>query len=193
MLALSASDLANEAHENRDLITISISHRIKSIESLNKAVATGIKSWQQGNAMIATCFALLFQSVLMNDGLSEYISFLRGIMAVGMQMGQRHMKFVFTKLWGEEQRLARSSELDGAPLINNELVSMACRSLEKMFPLCRTKTEIGMYGLLLSMARSLVTSSKEGKSMVNTFITPANMPSLHWIRQSVSNVHDDAT
>ena len=169
MLALSASDLASDANEDRDLMTISISHRIKSIESLNKAVASGIKSWQQGNAMIATCFALLFQSVLMNDGLSEYISFLRGIIAVGMQMGQRNMKFIFTKLWGEEQRLARSSELDNAPLINKEIVSKACRSLEKMFPLCRTKTEIGMYGLLLSMARSLVTSSKEGKSMVNIF------------------------
>jgi hypothetical protein len=169
MLALSASDLASNTDESRDLMTISISHRIKSIESLNKAVASGIKSWQQGNAMIATCFALLFQSVLMNDGLSEYISFLRGIIAVGMQMGQRNMKFVFTKLWGEEQHLARESELDGAPLINNELVSMACRSLENMFPLCKTKTEIGIYGLLLSMARSLVTSSKEGKSMVYMF------------------------
>jgi hypothetical protein len=170
MLALSASDLASYTDENRDLTPTSISHRVKSIESLNKAVAGGIKTWEQGNAMIATCFVLLFQSVLLNDGLSEYISFLRGILAVGMQMGQRNMKFVFTKLWGEDQRLARETELDGAPLINDELVSMACRSLEKMFPLCKTKTQMGMYGLLLSMARSLVTSSKEGTSGI--FLLP---------------------
>jgi len=163
MLALSASDLACHSDDNMELIPTSISHRIKSIESLNRAVAAGIKSWQQGNAMIATCFTLLFQSVLLNDGLSEYLSFLRGILAIGMQMGQRRMKFVFERLWGEEQYQARAGELAAVGLIDEQLVSSACRSFEKMFPLCTTKTEIGMYGLLLSMARSLVTSSKEGK------------------------------
>ncbi|KAE9377595.1 hypothetical protein N431DRAFT_434776 [Stipitochalara longipes BDJ] len=161
MLALSASDLACYSDDNKELVPISISHRIKSIESLNKAVAAGIKSWQQGNAMIATCFTLLFQSVLMNDGLSEYLSFLRGILAVGMQMGQKRMKFVFERLWGHDQFESRANELAAVGLIDEELVSSACRSFEKMFPLCKTKTEIGMYGLLLSMARSLVTSSKE--------------------------------
>ncbi|KAH8791000.1 hypothetical protein F5882DRAFT_400844 [Hyaloscypha sp. PMI_1271] len=163
MLALSASDLAANSDDSNDmkLIPTSILHRIKSIESLNKAVAAGIKSWQQGNAMIATCFTLLFQSVLLNDGLSEYISFLRGILTIGMQMGQRRMKFVFERLWGNEQLQSRDAELSAAPLINEEVVAAACRSFEKMSPLLKTKTEIGMYGLLLSMARSLVTSSKE--------------------------------
>jgi hypothetical protein len=196
MLALSASDIASNSDDDRDmqLIPTSISHRIKSIESLNKAVAAGIKSWQQGNAMIATCFTLLFQSVLLNDGLSEYISFLRGILAIGMQMGQRRMKFIFERLWGDEQLQSRDAELSAAPLINEELVSAACRSFEKMFPLCKTKTEIGMYGLLLSMARSLVTSSKEGKSAPSSTHQPvANLLSLHRIGQSVSTVHDDAT
>jgi hypothetical protein len=167
MLALSASDLACDSDENKDLIPTSISYRIKSIESLNRAVAAGIKSWQQGNAMIATCFTLLFQSVLLNDGLSEYLSFLRGILAIGMQMGQRRMKFVFERLWNGEQYEARDSELAAVGLIDEELVSSACRSFEKMVPLCTTKIQIGMYGLLLGMARNLVTSSKEGKSNSN--------------------------
>jgi hypothetical protein len=195
MLALSASDLASNSDDSNDmkLIPTSILHRIKSIESLNKAVAAGIKSWQQGNAMIATCFTLLFQSVLLNDGLSEYISFLRGILTIGMQMGQRRMKFVFERFWGNEQLQARDAELSAAPLINEEVVSGACRSFEKMSPLLKTKTEIGMYGLLLSMARSLVTSSKEGKSDIccrrNNLLT---WRSLHRSGQSVSTVHDDA-
>jgi hypothetical protein len=195
MLALSASDLAANSDDSNDmkLIPTSIIHRIKSIESLNKAVAAGIKSWQQGNAMIATCFTLLFQSVLLNDGLSEYISFLRGILTIGMQMGQRRMKFVFERLWGNEQLQSRDAELSAAPLINEEVVSAACRSFEKMSPLLKTKTEIGMYGLLLSMARSLVTSSKEGKSDICCrrchLLT---WRSLHRFGQSVSTVHDDA-
>src|ERR1700679_4357047 len=101
MLALSASDLAQHT-DDKDLTMTSISHRVKSIESLNKNVTAGITCWEQGNAMIATCFALLFQSVLLKDGLAEYISFLRGIIAIGMQMGQRKMQFVFTTLWGDE-------------------------------------------------------------------------------------------
>ena len=167
MLALSASDLACYRDDCVDLIPTSISHRIKSIESLNKAVTAGIKSWQQGNAMIATCFTLLFQSVLLNDGLSEYLSFLRGILAIGMQMGQKRMRFIFERLWGEDQYKARATELDAVGLIDEELVSSACRSFEKLFPLCTTKIQIGLYGLLLSMARTLVTSSKEGKSVSN--------------------------
>lgn len=192
MLALSASDLAANCIGDRDLITHSISHRIKSIESLNKAVAGGISSWEQGNAMIATCFTLLFQSVLLNDGLSEYISFLRGILAIGMQMGQRKMKFVFTRLWGEAAH-PRPDELEHAPLINDELVSSACRSFEKMYPLCKTKTEIGMYGLLLNMARNLVTSSQEGESHNCLKNSLAHFVSICWPWKGVSNVHDDAS
>jgi hypothetical protein len=194
MLALSASDLACYTDDNPELVPTAISHRIKSIESLNRAVAAGIKSWQQGNAMIATCFTLLFQSVLLNDGLSEYLSFLRGILAIGMQMGQRRMKFVFERLWGEEQyHQARSDELAAVGLIDEELVSSACRSFEKMFPLCTTKTEIGMYGLLLSMARCLVTSSKEGKSHpLPPKIILLKCSSAHGIGQSVPTIHDDA-
>jgi hypothetical protein len=163
MLALSASDLASPT-EDRDIIMASIAHRLKSIESLNKAVAAGITCWEQGNAMLATCYTLLFQSVLLNDGLAEFISFLRGIIAIGMQMGQKKMKFVFTKLFGDEQLQEMEPKLVATPLIKKELVSGACRSLERMAPLCKTKTSIGMYGLQLSMARNLVTSSLECKS-----------------------------
>jgi hypothetical protein len=165
MLALSASDLAQHT-DDKDLIMTSITHRVKAIESLNKTVAMGVTCWEQGNAMIATCFALLFQSVLLNDGLAEYISFLRGIIAIGLQMGQRKMKFVFSKLWGDAHLEAIEPGLAAAPLINTDVVSAACRSLERMSLLCKTKTEIGMYGLLLSMARNLVTSSRECKSEI---------------------------
>jgi len=163
MLALSASDLADTT-EDRDLIPTSIAHRVKAIESLNKSVAAGITCWEQGNAMIATCFILLFQSVLLHDGLGEYMAFLRGIVAVGMQMGQKKMRFIFVKLFGDENMKDLEPGLAAAPLINNDLVSAACRSLERLTPLCKTKTAIGLYSLLLSMARNLVTSSRECKS-----------------------------
>lgn len=162
MLALGASDLASPT-DDQDLTMISIAHRLNSIASLKKAVAAGITSWEQGNAMLATCFTLLFQSVLLNDGLAEYLSFFRGVVAIAMQMSQKKMKFVFTKLFGDEYLQSMEPALAAAPLINNGIVSRACRSLEKMAPLCETKAAIGIYGILLSIARNLITSSRECK------------------------------
>lgn len=161
MLALSASDIVCYT-EDKSLTVTAVTHRAKSIEALNAAVSRGLTTFEQGNAMLATCFVLLFQSTLLNDGLGEYMSFLRGCIAIGMQMGLKRMRFLFTKLWGDENLEAIDPVLQKAPLIEPQVVSMACRSLEKMGPLCKTKVELKMYGLILSMARNLVTSSRDG-------------------------------
>lgn len=160
MLALSASDIVCYT-EDKSLTVTAVTHRAKSIEALNAAVSRGLTTFEQGNAMLATCFVLLFQSTLLNDGLGEYMSFLRGCIAIGMQMGLKRMRFLFTKLWGDENLEAIDPVLQKAPLIEPQVVSMACRSLEKMGPLCKTKVELKMYGLILSMARNLVTSSRD--------------------------------
>jgi hypothetical protein len=161
MLGLAASDIASHT-DDKDLALTAITHRVKSIESLNAAVRRGLASFEQGNAMLATCFALLFQSTLLNDGLGEYMSFIRGCIAIGIQMATKGFSFVFTGLWGDDQLKIIDPVLNKAPLIESKVVSSACRSLEKMTPLCKTKVELDMLGLLLSMARNLVTSSRDG-------------------------------
>lgn len=161
MLALSASDIACFS-EDKSLIVTAMTHRVKSIEALNAAVSRGLTTFEQGNAMLATCFVLLFQSTLLNDGLGEYMSFIRGCVAIGMQMGIKRMKFLLTKLWGDESLEEIDPALHKAPLIEPQVVSLACRSLEKMGSLCKTEVELKMYALILSMARNLVTSSRDG-------------------------------
>ena len=98
MLALSASGIACYTDETYLNLT-AMTHRVKAIEALNTAVARGLSSFEQGNAMIATTFCLLFQSALLNDGLGEYMSFIRGTVAIGIQMVIKGYKFMFTKLY----------------------------------------------------------------------------------------------
>jgi hypothetical protein len=167
MLALSASDIACNT-EDKGLAVVAMTHRVKAIEAFNLAVGQGLTTYEQGNAMLATCFALLFQSTLLNDGLSEYMSFIRGCIAIGIQMATKRFKFMFVKLFGDDQLEELDPLLQNAGLIDPHVVSLACRSLEKMAPLCKTKVELSVYALLLSMARNLVTSSRDGLCLISS-------------------------
>ncbi len=141
-----------------------MTHRLAAISALNAAVSAGLKTSEQGNAMLATCFALLFQSTLLNDGLGEYMSFIRGTTAIGIQMYTKNFKMLFTKVFGDEAMEDLDPKLQQAPLIESSVVMSAIRSLERIAPLCQTKAEKEMYALLLSMARNLITSSRDGMS-----------------------------
>ncbi|KAH6667667.1 hypothetical protein EV126DRAFT_447134 [Verticillium dahliae] len=60
------------------------------------------------NALISACFALTFQSVLLEDGMPEYMAFIRGIVVVGMQMATRRIRPIFSNIM-EEDASARCS------------------------------------------------------------------------------------
>ena len=163
MLALSASDIVESGMPtNRpELRCVAMSHRVKAISSLNEAIGKPISSIEQGNAMIATCFSLLFQSTLINDGLVEYMTFIRGVVVVSMHMGQRRIGFLFDHLFDQAEVVA--SELTESPLIDPEHARGACRSLELICPLIQNPKEKEYYGYLLAAARALFTSSQDGK------------------------------
>jgi hypothetical protein len=162
MLGLSASEISMAPTTTSDLTCSAMSHRVQAIKSLNKALSNGLNTAEEGNAMIATCYALLFQSVLIDDGLSEFMSFLRGILVVAGNMGCRNMKFVFHSFLGSEQFALMEPYLGGPPGINPEVVDAACRSLEAFSSLCQQNYEKIYHDTLLKTARALFTSSREG-------------------------------
>jgi hypothetical protein len=163
MLALAASELAEEYPESSQLSCTAMSHRVKTIGALNAAISSGMTNFEQGNAMLATCFTMIFQSVLIEDGLAEYLTFIRGTVVVGIQMGMKKMHILFNHLFGDRDLEKIDPKMRAASLIEPELVRVAIRSLEKVAPLCKTKLEIEVYSMLLSSARALVTSSRDGK------------------------------
>ncbi|KAF7918135.1 uncharacterized protein EAE97_011906 [Botrytis byssoidea] len=176
MLALSASDLVSDSTAStlsRNLTCTAINHRIKAIASLNTAISSGVNSFEEGNAMLATCFILLFQSTLISDGLVEYMTFIRGTIAIATYMGSQQIAFIFRELWGNQEVNSMDSALKQTPLIHGEFAKSACRSIENLFPLCKSQGQLDMYGALLITARSLVTSSRDAyfslRSIYNVF------------------------
>ena len=71
LLAFSASELLPT---DPSLLEPAMAHRLKAIQSIKKTLSDISKakpkdSLEQGNALMATCFALTFQSVWLEDGL----------------------------------------------------------------------------------------------------------------------------
>ncbi|EPE36574.1 Zn2/Cys6 DNA-binding protein [Glarea lozoyensis ATCC 20868] len=193
MLALSAQDMASvnaDPVTSQQLKTKAMSHRVTAISALNTAITKGLSRFEQGNAMLATCFALLFQSVYMDDGLAEYMTFIRGTVAVGIQMGIRKDKILFEHLFDDNGEKLVDPAMMKAPLVDSSLVRMALASLEKIQPLCDHVVEVEIYGMLLAAARALITSSRDAwhelrkiyahfsyfmpQSSFNHLINPAN-------------------
>ncbi|TGO45925.1 hypothetical protein BCON_0355g00040 [Botryotinia convoluta] len=176
MLALSASDLASDPTDSTascNLTCTAIHHRVKAIASLNAAISSGVNSFEEGNAMLATCFILLFQSTLISDGLVEYMTFIRDTIAIAMCMGSQQINFIFRELWGNQDMNSMDMALQQTPLIDGELAKSACRSIESLLPLCKAQGELDMYGALLATARSLITSPRDAylslRSIYNIF------------------------
>lgn len=170
MLALSASELAEKDPNpvtSKALSCTAISHRVTAIARLNAAISAGLANFEQGNAMLATCFSLLFQSVLLEDGLLEYMTFIRGGVTVGYQMGMKGLRILFEKLFDQQDIPETLHNLMvEAPLVHPKLVRKALDSLERLEPLCQHPVEKEVYRMLHEIARSLITSSRDGRYSV---------------------------
>lgn len=161
MLALSASELA--ATSAPDLQSSAISHRILAIKSVSKALSHGVRSFEESNAMLATCYVLAFQSALLDDGLPECMAFIRGSVLVSLNMDNKQLKCLFKSLLGEEHLSEVEQYAEGCPSINTAIESAACTSLEAVGMLCEQDSEIVFYGLLLDLARSLHRPTRDSK------------------------------
>lgn len=76
MLALGASHLgllSNSDHRNAAL-----KHRVLAIKALNEHLSTPCMSMVEGEAAFGAMMALTFQSVYMVDGLTDFLTMVRG-------------------------------------------------------------------------------------------------------------------
>jgi hypothetical protein len=163
MLGLSASDLTTKITQTSALACSAMTHRVQAIKSLNRALSKGLHTFEEGNAMLATCYVLIFQSVLLDDGLAEYMSFIRGVVLIAQNMGCKRMKFLFHSFLGMDALAQMDPHLKEGPEINPGPVNAGCKSLEAFGPLCQRDYEKNFHGSLLKTARALYTSSRNGK------------------------------
>ena len=113
--------------------------------------------------MIATCFALTFQSVSLDDGLAEFMTFIRGIMIVGMQMAFRGIKPIFENLAEQDSDAVLMPIMESLPLIQKGWVDSALEAITNLKPLCLERLEIEYQSLLIGIVEKLYLNSWDGK------------------------------
>lgn len=165
ILGMAACDLMNS---DPSLLAFAMAHRVKAIKAIKKSLAELPKqrgtTSEHANALIATCFALTFQSVTFEDGMAEYMTFIRGILIIGTQMWIKGIKPIFVNIIEQDSRSILEPKMAELPLIQKEWADGAVEAIGGLRHLCRDVVEIEYHDLLMEMATKLHTSSWEGMS-----------------------------
>jgi hypothetical protein len=163
MLALSASDIeATSKKPSTELAQAAISHRILALKYFNSALSAGLHTFEEGNAMLATCWVLQYQSILIDEGLSEYLTFVRGCVLVPLHMAGQDLKFIFKNLLSDDEMEKIRPFLQDLPAVDSRSVDAACASLKSLGPLCDREAEKKTQERLLELARKFYLSSCDG-------------------------------
>ncbi|KAL5083394.1 hypothetical protein Trisim1_001498 [Trichoderma cf. simile WF8] len=161
ILGYAASELM---HADSNLAPVAMGHRIKAIKAIKKRLTETSKmdtTYEEANALVATCFALTFQSVSLEDGLAEYMTFIRGIVIVGMQMMFKSIKPLFSNLFESNNDDVLAPLMEGLPLIQKGWAETAVESITNLGPLCTHQVEIEYHEKLMTIASHLLTNSFE--------------------------------
>ena len=130
ILGYAASELIQD---DPSLVAPAMAHRLKAIRAIKKTLADAPKAanntFEEGNALMATCFALTFQSVLLEDGMAEYMTFIRGVTIVAVQMAIKGAAFIFGDFLGDRSD-ALEPYMVGLPLIDRNWTDAAVASIK---------------------------------------------------------------
>ena len=166
ILAVAASDITDR--EDPTLLPHALTHRLKAINSIKETLSgatTNTVTHESANALLATCLALTIQSVSLDDGMVEYMTFMRGLMVVGVQMWKGGVRPMFSNLVEGGAQAALEPHMIGLPLVRREWVDAAVQGIEGLERLCREGVEREYHRLLVDWARTLYVSSWEGRSL----------------------------
>lgn len=121
---------------------------------------------------MAACFALTFQSVRMDDGMAEFMTFCRGVAIVAMQMYCKGCTFIFRKWMGDEQQALLKPLMEVVPLIPKGWTDMAVVAIDALEPLCKHQVEVEYHQHLKEWVRTLYVNSFQGMQI---FVFPRHM------------------
>ncbi|KAM5363550.1 hypothetical protein ACJZ2D_011934 [Fusarium nematophilum] len=159
ILGFSASQLIKS---DASVVPSAMNHRIKAIKAIKKRLAETAKTsieYEEANAMVATCFALTFQSVSLEDGLAEYMTFIRGILIVGMQMMFRGIKPLFDNMLEQDQDALLAPLMENLPLIQKGWADSAMEAIMNLKPLCLEPVELEYHQHLVNIVEQLYLNS----------------------------------
>ncbi|KAK4121808.1 hypothetical protein N657DRAFT_647298 [Parathielavia appendiculata] len=171
-----------------------LSHRLKAIKAIKKSLSGATAAapsspsscsssasndkdvmFEEGNALMATCIALTYQSVLLEDGMAEYLTFIRGVMIVAIQMYIKGANILFGDYLGDKQKEALQPHMEGLPLIDAGWTEQAVRSIEGLRALVEgvegREVERRYWELIMDIGRMLSVSSWKAYVALTDFYT----------------------
>ncbi|KAK1847697.1 C6 transcription factor [Colletotrichum chrysophilum] len=167
ILGMAACDLMAQ---DPSLLAFAMAHRVKAIKAIKKSLAelpTKGTNTEHANALVATCFALTFQSTSFEDGMGEFMTFIRGILIIGAQMMCKGIKPVFVNMLDQDSRAVLEPKMVNLPLIRQEWADGAVEAIGALRHLCRDEVEIQYYDIIYELACKMHTSSWEAYRMIS--------------------------
>lgn len=164
MLGLAASHL--ELH-GANHSTQALTHRVKAIQSLNKALSTPPASTAEADARFGALFALTFQASCMNDGMTEFLSMIRGCRIIYCTSMKDFPDSVFQP-FNREGYSDSVRKLIGACSFTLEadqdvLIQDYLRSLRALAPICTSPLEIRFLAATERVVRMAKISAVDGQ------------------------------
>lgn len=162
ILALGASHLdrlgpVSGTHEKDALM-----HRGHAINGLNRALAQSQHTgYGEADAMLATCYALTFQSTYMNDGLQDFITFVRGCALATGKIRDENAPTAFNLTPDQHVKIMEARFRD-LPSINPSVVSSGLEAIKQIQSYVHNDAEHAFYRALHDIFTALQRSSGEG-------------------------------
>jgi hypothetical protein len=161
MLGLAATCLTTTT--DVDYSSLAISHRLMAITGLNKALSKASWTSSDGDAIVAACYALTFQSSYMKDGIFEFLTMVRGCGLVSLRLINDNVDVSFS-IRADDHLDYMKSRLDNLPDIDADLLKGSVSSFDRLLPLCEgLDAHLSFCQLLRDCADTIMVDSREGK------------------------------
>ena len=141
-----------------------LSHRIQAMKGLNAALSKPPKSSEESDAILATCWALAFQTSYIGDSVEEFLAMLRGCTLIIGQDWRARLGTAFQRCTDGAQAEIIHPRLETLPLIAQDLVVEARESFENLSVLEMGETERHVFEYMSEMVKLLSISSLQGES-----------------------------
>jgi Fungal specific transcription factor domain len=159
IMALGASHLSKVS--GTDFLQSALVHRGRAITGLQQALFDETCSSADLDSILATCYALAFQTVYLDDGLADFIGMTRGCVLMSNRIQQHNMPSVFSLL--PESIVKQRTLQDVQPRPNDTLlIRKGVEALEDFEARLSTSTQIAFFNLLISTLRLLRTCTQAG-------------------------------
>ncbi|TQW00096.1 hypothetical protein V2A60_001216 [Cordyceps javanica] len=180
VLGLGASHLTR--HTNADFNSQALQHRLVAIKQVNEQLSNPPSSQQSLDAILAALFCLITQASLIDDGLADYMTIIRGghlivIIIIGDMSKSVFPGFTVEGHNSMSAQLVREDQRDDMTDMND--FAMSLRMLQ---PLIQAPYEHRYYGLLKEIYPAMQRSSLQAWMMFsNLFRFPATFSNEEFI------------